>query len=118
MIAEQEEEAAVAESAAIAVEETVEEPIKIPVPEFVPTEQEGVYRTAKEIAEAASEVDRQLRILEAFVVRNELKKGYRPQVRQKTRRANVDGELIAVFTVLTERKVEPSPVLCRPVKRR
>ncbi len=80
-------------------------------------EWERYYRSAKEIAEAASEVDRQLRILEAFVVRNELKKGYRPQVRQKTRRANVDGELIAVFTVLTERKVEPSPVFCRPVKR-
>lgn len=81
-------------------------------------EWERYYRTAKEIAEAASEVDRQLRILEAFVVRNELKKGYRPQVRQKTRRANVDGELIAVFTVLMEHKVEPSPVFCRPVKRR
>lgn len=81
-------------------------------------EWERYYRSAKEIAEAASEVDRQLRILEAFIVRNELKKGYRPQVRQKTRRANVDGELIVVFTVLTERKVEPSPVFCRPVKRR
>lgn len=81
-------------------------------------EWERYYRTSKEIAEAASEVDRQLRILEAFVVRNELKKGYRPQVRQKTRGANVDGELIAVFTVLTERKVEPSPVFSRPVKRR
>lgn len=76
------------------------------------------YRTSKEITEAASEVDRQLRILEAFVVRNELKKGYRPPKKEKTRRANVGGELIAVFTVLMERKVEPSPVFSRPIKRR
>lgn len=81
-------------------------------------EWERYYRTSKEIAEAASEVDRQLRILEAFVVRNELKKGYRPPKKGKTRRANVDEELIAVFTVLTERKVEPSPIFSRPIKRR
>ena len=81
-------------------------------------EWERFYRTAKEIAEAASEVDRQLRILEAFVIRNELKKGYRPPKKEKTRRANVSREFIAVFMPLTERKVEPSPVFSRPVKRR
>ncbi|MBP3556112.1 MAG: hypothetical protein J6K20_00190 [Thermoguttaceae bacterium] len=37
---------------------------------------------------------------------------------EETHRVNVDGELIAVFTVLTERKVEPSPVFSRPIKRR
>lgn len=81
-------------------------------------EWERFYRTSKEIVEAASEVDRQLRILEAFVVRNELKKGYRPPKKEKMRRANTPEALISVFTVLTERKVEPSPVFSRPVKRR
>lgn len=81
-------------------------------------EWERFYRTSKEIAEAASEVDRQLRILEAFVVRNELKKGYTPPPRQKKRRAGVSNDFIAVWRGLTERKVEPSPVFNRPVKRR
>lgn len=81
-------------------------------------EWERYYRTSKEIAEAASEVDRQLRVLEAFIVRNELKKGYTPPKKEKARRANVGEELIVVFTVLTERKVEPSPVFSRPIKRR
>lgn len=81
-------------------------------------EWERYYRTSKEIAEAASEVDRQLRILEAFVVRNELKKGYTPPKKEKTRQANTPQALIAVFTVLTERKPEPSPVFSRPIKRR
>lgn len=70
----------------------------------------------EEILDALAAVDRQLRILEAFVIRNELKKGYCP-LRWRERAVDA-GALVATFRNLTAPKRSVSPVFERPVKRR
>lgn len=71
----------------------------------------------EEILDALAAVDRQLRILEAFVIRNELKKGYCP-LRSRERAVDDAGALVATFRKLTAPKRSVSPVFERPVRRR
>lgn len=63
-------------------------------------------RSASNVAQLVAELDRRFKTLESFVAKEE------------TRRANTPQALIAVFMPLTERKVDPSPIFSRPIKRR